>query len=153
MVDDSVREMAEARLKRFWADALQRAAGGSEVISAGAEILAGRLDELGFKGRKGEPYNPESIAAWPAGRRFPGPEVMIAVAIDLDMSLDHYIHGRVIEMSGSEVAVEVERLRERQGVLTGWILEIDEKLADAGIHVGLAERISSLGEVPRERAG
>jgi transcriptional regulator with XRE-family HTH domain len=135
--------MAEARLKKFWADALTKA--------GGTEELAGRLARLGVEGRDG-PYNPKSIEAWRGGRRQPGADVLLVVATDLGLSLDHYMFGRVLDQP-ADLAAEAQDLRRRQGILMGWLLELDDKLTERGLGLGLADRVSSLGDAPQERAG
>jgi len=115
-----MREVVEKRLRQFWADALRKAGEGTERTSFanGAERLADRLEKLGYLGQKDGAYNPKSIAAWPRGARLPAAEVMFAVAIDLDMSLDEYVHGRkleavTLESRLADLAALVTDLRER----------------------------------------
>lgn len=118
----SIKEVSEARLRDFVADAIT-AAGGTDKL---AETLA----QLGFQGAKGGAYNPGSIANWKSGTRQPDAEVVFALARRLDLSLDKYVFGEDVPPALPEIVDEHGR---RLGELEGWLHEL---AASMGMELG-----------------
>src|SRR5215472_14541834 len=77
---DLVEAASRRAFRDIAAEAVRRA--------GGAEKLAAALAEMGFAGRKGDAYVPESIAHWIAGRSDPGGVVMAALAYRWGISVD-----------------------------------------------------------------
>jgi len=152
-VADNPREIVESRLRAFWRAALLRAGDGTS-LAEGARRLSTRLADLGYEGRKGkgEVYNPDSIAHWPAGRTFPDMTVTIAVALDLGISLDRYIHGDAMEEDQSpsdetiaSLAGRVEQIEEIQDFMQAWLMRDAEFGAELRRRRELRRRTGTAG--------
>lgn len=134
VLDESFREVAEARLRKFWADAVTKAGGTDE--------LSDRLAKMGIVGRDG-PYHPKTIEAWRGGRRQASADVAFAVAADLEISLDNYVFGRALEQPDEVLAKKVADLEATQDLLMGWMLRNPE----------FAELVRRRDEQQREELG
>lgn len=120
MLEESFRDGVDARLKTFWADALRKA--------GGTDRLAERLAELGILGRDGRPYNRKSIEAWRGGRRQPGADVLLVVALDFHISIDRYLFTEA-QPDPDALAAKVAELERFQDLILTWAYS-DERFVE-----------------------
>jgi hypothetical protein len=92
VADDSAdpvngREAIAAELRRFVADVLERA-GSLQAVSLG-------LYEMGFEGKNGA-LSEAAIQAWRYGGSMPGGDVICALSVRWDVSIDRYATGQAL---------------------------------------------------------